>query len=69
MRSGWLEEWLDATARTANGLGGSFQFAFPVARSARLVPPPRTAWPPAGSGKLYCKGAQLVPLEVALAGH
>jgi CRISPR type III-A-associated RAMP protein Csm4 len=64
---GWLDEWLDATARAAEPLV-RFSSLFPFAGSARLVPPPRTSWPPSGAGKLYVKAAKLVPLEVAAAG-
>ena len=65
---GWLEEWLDATARAEMGSFVRFSSLFPVVNGVRLIPPPRTAWPPAASGKLYAKGARLVPLEVALNG-
>ncbi len=69
---GWLEEWLDATARAELGSFVRFSSLFPRVASngagVRLIPPPRTTWPPAASGKLYAKGARLVPLEVALNG-
>src|ERR1700733_12410231 len=69
---GWLEEWLDATARAELGLFVRFSSLFPVvamgSNGVPLIPPPRTAGPPAASGKLYTKGARLVPLEVALNG-
>ena len=33
-----------------------------------MLPPPRTAWPPSGAGKLYVNAAKLVPVEVARRG-
>lgn len=65
---GWLEEWLDATARRELGSFIRFSSLFPFVGGVRLIPPPRTTWPPATVGKLYAKGATLVPLEVALHG-
>jgi CRISPR type III-A-associated RAMP protein Csm4 len=68
MRSlGWLEEWLEATARAPQS-AVRLSSLFPFTGEARLVPPPRTSWPPSGAGKLYVKAARLVPLEVASAG-
>ncbi len=64
---GWMEEWLAATAG-ASASPVRFSSLFPYAGSSRLIPPPRTSWPPAGVGKLYTKGAKLVPLEVARQG-
>jgi CRISPR type III-A-associated RAMP protein Csm4 len=63
---GWLEEWLDATAR-AEMPAVRFSSFFPFIGDARLVPPPRTAWPPSG-GKLHVNAAKLVPIEVARQG-
>ncbi len=65
---GWLDEWLDATARAEAGSLVRFSSLFPVVNGVRLVPPPKTTWPPAAPGKLYAKAAKLVPLEVALHG-
>jgi CRISPR/Cas system CSM-associated protein Csm4 (group 5 of RAMP superfamily) len=65
---GWLEEWLDATARAEGGSAVRFSSLFPFIGDTRLVPPPRTAWPPSGAGKLYVNAARLVPLEVARQG-
>lgn len=65
---GWLEEWLDSTARAADAAPAvRFSSLFPFLGDQRLIPPPRTSWPPSG-GKLYLKGAKLVPLEVARKG-
>ncbi len=65
---GWLEEWLDATARAESGAAVRFSSLFPFVGETRLVPPPRTAWPPSGAGKLYVNAAKLVPVEVARRG-
>jgi CRISPR/Cas system CSM-associated protein Csm4 (group 5 of RAMP superfamily) len=65
---GWLEEWLDVTARAAAGSGIKFSSLYPFIGDTRLIAPPRTAWPPSGAGKLYVSAARLVPLEVARRG-
>jgi len=65
---GWLEEWLDATARAEAGSAVRFSSLFPVVGDTRLLPPPRTAWPPSGAGRLYVNAAKLVPVEVAKRG-
>jgi CRISPR type III-A-associated RAMP protein Csm4 len=65
---GWLEEWLDATARASDGSAVRFGSLFPFVGETRLLTPPRTSWPPSGAGKLYVKGAKLVPVEVARRG-
>jgi CRISPR type III-A-associated RAMP protein Csm4 len=65
---GWLEEWLAATVLNAAGSAVRFSSLFPVAGGVRLIPPPRTAWPPSGSGKLHAEGVRFVPIEVARHG-
>jgi CRISPR type III-A-associated RAMP protein Csm4 len=65
---GWLDEWLDATARAAEGSAVRFSSLFPFIGDTRLIAPPRTSWPPSGAGKLYVKAAKLVPLDVARRG-
>lgn len=65
---GWLENWLDATARAAGNPAVRFSSLFPFAGDTRLITPPRTSWPPSGAGKLYVRAAKLVPLEVAQRG-
>jgi hypothetical protein len=45
-RLGWLEEWLDATARTGSP-AVSFSSCFPYLDDVVFVVPPRTVWPPA----------------------
>ena len=75
MRSlGWLDAWLDATARAESGSAVRFSSLFPFVQenkhsdATRLLPPPRTAWPPSGAGKLYVNAAKLVPVDVARRG-
>src|SRR5947209_7488946 len=69
MRSlGWLEAWLDATARASAGSAVRFSSLYPFVGETRLLPPPRTSWPPSGAGKLYVQAAKLVPVEVARRG-
>lgn len=65
---GWLEEWLDATARSQGGSVVSFSSLFPFISKTRLVAPPKTWWPPANRGRLYTDAARLVPLEVVAKG-
>ena len=66
-RLGWLEEWLDATARTgASAL--AFASCFPYMDDLGFVVPPRTVWPPASpsakSARVRWKSARFVPLKV-----
>ena len=69
MRSlGWLEDWLDATARAAGDPAVRFSSLFPFIGKTRLITPPRTVWPPANAGKVYLQGAKLVPLELIRSG-
>jgi CRISPR/Cas system CSM-associated protein Csm4 (group 5 of RAMP superfamily) len=65
---GWLDEWLDATARANGNPAVRFSSLFPFIGKTRLITPPRTSWPRANRGKLYLEGAKLVPLDVALGG-
>lgn len=65
---GWLDPWLDATARAVDGSAVRFSSLFPFIGDTRLIAPPRTSWPPSGAGKLYVKAAKLVPLDVARRG-
>ncbi|MGH9658120.1 MAG: type III-A CRISPR-associated RAMP protein Csm4 [Bryobacteraceae bacterium] len=61
---GWLEEWLEATARRESGSAVRFSSCFPLLGETRYVVPPQTVWPPAGSSKVRWKGARFVPLDV-----
>jgi CRISPR type III-A-associated RAMP protein Csm4 len=66
-RLGWLEDWLDATARTASPVV-SFGSCFPYMDQVGFVVPPRTVWPPASSStraaRVRWKSARFVPLTV-----
>jgi CRISPR type III-A-associated RAMP protein Csm4 len=66
-RLGWLEEWLDATARTGSP-AVSFSSCFPYLDDIVFVVPPRTLWPPASpstkAAKVRWKSARFVPLTV-----
>src|SRR4051794_14684893 len=70
MRSlGWLEEWLDVTARAGSAPGDAapavrLSSLFPFTGKTRLIVPPKSVWPPAGRGQLHLEGAKLVPLDV-----
>jgi CRISPR type III-A-associated RAMP protein Csm4 len=65
---GWLEPWLDATARAEGGSAVRFSSLFPFIGDTRLIVPPRSSWPPSGTGKLYIPAVKFVPLEVARQG-
>lgn len=70
-RLGALEEWLDATARSAQP-AVRFSSCFPFHQDTLYVVPPRHIWPPAASSKVRWKGARFVPLkaiETLLAGR
>lgn len=74
-RFGWLEDWLNATAR--NGAPAvSFSSCFPFVDEIGFVVPPRTVWPPTSpallSARVRWKSARFVPLGIVpalLAGH
>jgi len=65
---GWLEEWLDVTARTTDAPAVRFSSLFPFFGERRLVPPPRTQWTTAGAVRTQTQGARFVPLEFARGG-
>ena len=61
---GSAAEWVAATAESASPevrLGSAFPF---VGRTL-LLPAPKNAWPPAGSGKVRWKAARFIPAAVA----
>lgn len=62
-RLGALEEWLDATARSAQP-AVRFSSCFPFHQEILYLVPPRHVWPPAASSKVRWKGARFVPLKV-----
>src|SRR5215470_5327428 len=53
---GWLEEWLDATAR-ATEPAVRLSSLFPYVGKVRLVAPPKSVWPPANPSRLYLAAA------------
>ena len=69
-RLGWLEEWLDATARPGAS-AVAFSSCFPFLGDTVFVVPPRTVWPPASlsaqAARVRWKSARFVPLEVVQA--
>jgi CRISPR type III-A-associated RAMP protein Csm4 len=68
---GWLEEWLNATAKPYAAPAVRFSSCFPWQRGLLYAPPPQGLWPPpetpGSPAKLRWKGAQLVPLTVIAA--
>ncbi len=58
-----LDEWIAATA-AAEESAVRFSSCFPYQRDVMFVPPPRSLWPPPGSGKLRSQGARFVPVNV-----
>jgi CRISPR type III-A-associated RAMP protein Csm4 len=67
-RLGMLEEWLDATARSA-GPAVAFSSCFPFLEEIRFIAPPRSIWPPTApallAARVRWKSARFVPLAVA----
>jgi CRISPR type III-A-associated RAMP protein Csm4 len=65
-RLGTLEDWLDATARSA-APEVCFSSCFPYLEEILCVVPPRTIWPPAGAGistRVRWKSVRFAPLEI-----
>src|SRR5262245_42925284 len=69
-RMGRLEEWLDATARSATP-AVCFGSCFPFVEETGFIVPPRTVWPPAApslmAGRVRWKSARFVPLTMVQA--
>jgi CRISPR type III-A-associated RAMP protein Csm4 len=68
-RLGWLEEWLDATARAGES-AVRFSSCFPFQDDLGFIVPPRTLWPPLArgqSGRVRWKSARFVPLGIVQA--
>ncbi len=63
-RLGMLDEWLDATARSADP-AVRLSSCFPFHGETMFVVPPRSLWPPPPSAKVRWKGARFVPMSVA----
>ena len=66
-RMGRLEEWLDATARSATP-AVCFSSCFPFVDEIGFVIPPRTVWPPSVpstmAGRVRWKSARFIPLAM-----
>jgi len=66
-RLGWLEEWLDDTAR-AEHPAVCCSSCFPFSEDIGFVVPPRTIWPPTSpallSARVRWKSARFVPLGI-----
>jgi CRISPR type III-A-associated RAMP protein Csm4 len=66
-RLGWLEEWLDATARNPERAAVRFSSCFPFQDETNFIVPPRTVWPPSSPAALAArtrwKSARFVPVE------
>src|SRR5579875_248145 len=70
---GWLEEWLEATARAASP-AVAFSSLFPFQGDSLFAPPPATLWPPPATqvtttspvflSKMRWEAARFVPLGV-----
>jgi CRISPR type III-A-associated RAMP protein Csm4 len=56
-----LEEWIAATAGAEDQPAVRFSSCFPYQREMLFVPPPRSVWPPPGTGKLRWQGARFIP--------
>src|SRR5579871_5789156 len=60
---GFLEEWLDATARANGEPAVRFSSFYPFQRELLFVAPPRNLWPPLESAKVRYKAARFVPVS------
>ncbi len=61
-----LDEWIAATATFTDEPAVRLSSLFPYQRDVLFVPPPRTLWPPPGTGKLRWQGACFVPSNVVV---
>jgi len=64
---GSRDEWLEATARGAQGPAARFSSCFPFLGDLLLVVPPRSLWPPPSAGtlaKVHWKSARFIPLSL-----
>jgi CRISPR type III-A-associated RAMP protein Csm4 len=59
---GWMEEWLEVTARSADDVAVRFSSLFPFFGGTRLAPPPRTQ---GAAARTQAQNARFVPLEFA----
>jgi CRISPR type III-A-associated RAMP protein Csm4 len=60
LQLGFLDEWLDATARSVNP-ALRLSSCFPAHGETLYITPPRGLWPPPSSGRVRWKGARYVP--------
>ncbi len=60
---GWLEEWLDATAR-AEEPAVRLSSLFPVIEGEAMAPAPANLWPVPGAAKLRTSGARMIPVKM-----
>jgi CRISPR type III-A-associated RAMP protein Csm4 len=65
---GIRDEWLDATARSADGPAVRFSSCFPFAGEIGFIVPPRSIWPggPA-SARVRAKSTRFIPLSLVAA--
>lgn len=56
-----LDEWIAATATAEGEPAVRFSSCFPYQREMLFVPPPRSLWPPQGTGKVRWQGARFIP--------
>lgn len=59
-----LEEWIAATAGAEAEPAVRLSSCFPYQRDVLFVPPPRSLWPPTGSGKVRWQGARFIPISL-----
>jgi len=59
-----LDEWLAATAGAEVEPAVRLSSCFPFQRDVLFVPPPRSLWPPTGSGKVRWQGARFIPVSL-----
>ena len=67
---GMREEWLDSTARRAEGPAVRFSSCFPFQGETAFIVPPRGVWPPPGgvtAARTRWKSARFVPLHLVAA--
>jgi CRISPR type III-A-associated RAMP protein Csm4 len=62
---GWMEEWLDATARANGDPAVRFSSLFPFLGETRLAAPPRTSWRGMGGARGSFQNARFAPVEFA----
>ncbi|MEZ5353055.1 MAG: hypothetical protein R2762_10500 [Bryobacteraceae bacterium] len=61
---GWLEEWLDATARQDGEPAVRIGSLFPSVQGEALAPAPANLWPVAGMSRVRSGGARMIPMQL-----